>query len=651
MKSVILLFVSSLILTVASAQQPYLDSLKQRLNLAKNQDTARVLALFSLADYYGFIQEDSCLFYAAKIAHISEKLNYPYGKFLGYWSAFHGLNCQANYTMALDAALNMQKKAEELKNEKPWLLSEASYFLGVLYVETGDYSNAVTQFRHEIQSWGEIGESMPEAYFAFSQTGVAYLKMKQLDSALWYAQKGYELGLQSKKFKIYFPLAIGVLGNVYMALRQYKLAENYFKDAIVESGKSDNLYFDVRNYNNLAILYDKMNLKDSCIHYATLSLQVCQKQNFIEFTLEVSKILTKVYESEGRKDSTIKYMRIMIAANDSAFSLSKGRQFQQAVFQDIQRQQQINASNERYRNQVRTDVMLASLGVFLLLTFVLYRNARVKQKANHKIEKAYAELKSTQSQLIQSEKMASLGELTAGIAHEIENPLNFVNNFSEINDELISDLQGELRAGNAQEALEISTAIQENEKKIIQHGKRADAIVKGMLLHSRTGAGEKVLADINAILDECLKLSYHNMRAKDKSFDAQLHTDFDQSIGKFQFVPQDMVRVFINLFNNAFYAVGEKTKQQLNGYVAEVSVITKKTDHSALVTIKDNGVGIPDKIKEKIFQPFFTTKPTGQGTGLGLSLSYDIVKAHGGEIKVETKEGDGSEFSITLPKN
>jgi tetratricopeptide (TPR) repeat protein len=209
--------------------------------------------------------------------------------------------------------------------------------------------------------------------------------MKQLDSALLYAQRGYDLGLQSKKWKIYFPLAIAALGNVYMASGKNTLAENYFKDAINESRKSDNLYFEVRNYNNLAKLYDKMNLPDSCIYYAMLSLQLCKKQNFVELTLEVSKILTKVYEWEGKKDSTIKYMHILINANDSVSNLSKGRQFQQAVFKDEQRQQEINSANERYRDQVRLYVLLASLGIFLLLTFILYRNTRLKQKAKIKI--------------------------------------------------------------------------------------------------------------------------------------------------------------------------------------------------------------------------------------------------------------------------
>jgi two-component system NtrC family sensor kinase len=257
-------------------------------------------------------------------------------------------------------------------------------------------------------------------------------------------------------------------------------------------------------------------------------------------------------------------------------------------------------------------------------------------------------LKSTQSQLIQAEKMASLGELTAGIAHEIQNPLNFVNNFSEVNKELTEELQQEIDKGNYTEAKSIAKDIKENEEKINHHGKRADAIVKGMLQHSRTSSGQKEATDINALCDEYLRLAYHGLRAKDKSFNAKFKSDFDNSIEKINVVPQDIGRVVLNLISNAFYTVNEKAKQNGKGYEPTVIISTKKSNGKIEISVKDNGNGIPVAIKEKIFQPFFTTKPTGSGTGLGLSLSYDIIKAHGGEIKVESKENEGTEFIIQL---
>jgi signal transduction histidine kinase/ligand-binding sensor domain-containing protein len=265
------------------------------------------------------------------------------------------------------------------------------------------------------------------------------------------------------------------------------------------------------------------------------------------------------------------------------------------------------------------------------------------------VESTLSELKSTQAQLIQSEKMASLGELTAGIAHEIQNPLNFVNNFSEVSNELIDEMKEELNKGDIDEAKAIAEDVKQNLEKINHHGKRAGDIVRGMLQHSRTSTGVKESTNINALADEYLRLSYHGLRAKDKSFNATMKTDFDETPGKINIIPQDIGRVLLNLFNNAFYAVNEKAKQNIPGYEPTIVVSTKKINNKIEIGVRDNGNGIPQKIVGKIFQPFFTTKPTGQGTGLGLSLSYDIVKAHGGEIKVETKEGEGTKFTVQLP--
>ena len=258
-------------------------------------------------------------------------------------------------------------------------------------------------------------------------------------------------------------------------------------------------------------------------------------------------------------------------------------------------------------------------------------------------------LKETQSLLIQSEKMASLGEMTAGIAHEIQNPLNFVNNFSEVNTELIDELQTELKSGKTDEAYTISNDIKENEQKINHHGKRAEAIVKSMLLHSQASTRSKEATDINALADEYLRLAYHGLRAKEKSFNVILATDYDKTIGSVNVIPQDIGRVFLNLFNNSFYALNEKIKQQIEGYDPIIHISTKNLKSRIEIRVKDNGIGIPQKILDKIFQPFFTNKPTGQGTGLGLSLSYDIIKAHGGEIKVESADGEGCLFIIQIP--
>jgi signal transduction histidine kinase/ligand-binding sensor domain-containing protein len=309
--------------------------------------------------------------------------------------------------------------------------------------------------------------------------------------------------------------------------------------------------------------------------------------------------------------------------------------------------------------------------VFVLWNFIQYRsrslkqrNAELEEKVMHRtmeLKHSLEDLRATQTQLIQREKMASLGELTAGIAHEIQNPLNFVNNFSDINSELIDEMKQEIKSGNLEEGLHVADIVKENNLKINNHGKRADSIVKGMLLHSRQNAGQFELTNVNVLADEYLRLSYHGLRAKDKSFNATILTDFDPTIEKISIVPQDIGRVLLNLFNNAFYAVAEKKKiisESLPaaasgemGYEPTISASTKKMDDLVEIRIKDNGMGIPNKLLDKIFQPFFTTKPTGEGTGLGLSLSYEIItKGHGGTIEVDTKEKEFTEFIIRIPQ-
>jgi len=279
------------------------------------------------------------------------------------------------------------------------------------------------------------------------------------------------------------------------------------------------------------------------------------------------------------------------------------------------------------------------------------------EETNFALNKSLEELKSAQAQLVQAEKMASLGELTAGIAHEIQNPLNFVNNFSEVSKELLEEMLEEIKNGDMEEVNSIANDVTQNLEKILHHGKRADGIVKGMLQHSRKNSDEKEAIDINLLVDEYLRLAYHGLRAKDNTFNASLDSSYDKSIEKISIIPQDIGRVVLNIITNAFYACNEKKKKLekeqsgLNGFQPKVSVTTKKENNSIEIIISDNGNGIKKTIINKIFQPFFTTKPTGQGTGLGLSLSYDIITTHGGTLKVDSETGKGTNFIIKLPTN
>jgi signal transduction histidine kinase len=458
------------------------------------------------------------------------------------------------------------------------------------------------------------------------------------------------------------------MGDVYLAKGDKVQASKFFKQGLQFSKEQKNLSSVAQNNARLITHYLEEAEKDSSLDYALQNIRVVSSMGAVAGKIGAGNNMGTAYENlylayklNNQFDSAFKYQGIALVVKDSLYKIriKNLAEFQNLSFNEQRRLQNLEKEKADYQNKIRTYAMLAGLAVILIVALVLYRNNKQKHKANKVLETTLANLKSTQSQLIQSEKMASLGELTAGIAHEIQNPLNFVNNFSEVNTELIDEMKDELQAGKIEDAITIAGDVKQNNEKINYHGKRADAIVKGMLQHSRNSSGQKEPTDINNLADECLRLSFHGMRAKDKSFNAAMQTDFDQNIEKINIIPQDIGRVLLNLFNNAFYSVAEKKKLKGEGLPAEalakegyepvVWVGTKKLSDKVEIRIKDNGMGIPQKIVDKIFQPFFTTKPTGQGTGLGLSLSYDIVKAHGGEIKVNTKENEGTEFTIVLP--
>jgi len=639
-----------LITYFAVAQKNYIDSLLTQVNKAK-EDTNKVLALSALADYYGFNQFDSSIFYAGKTIDLSEKINYPYGSFLGGRALFFAYNCQGNYSSALEATLQNFKIAERIRNRRPHAWGSVHYFLGVLNREMENFNAAISFFRHAIKIKSE-GEGTPGDIFPdYSQLALVYQKLKQPDSALRLAEKGYELSLKPNRYIRFSSLASLILGNMYSDAGRFELAKKYFLIGAQQSRMYRNTYFLARSYNSLASLFYKLNNLDSCVYYARTSLQLCQEHNFSEYALDASSILTRAFESQNNTDSSYKYLKIMVAARDSVFSPAKMHKFQQFVFNEAQRQNKILEEQQKYKNRIKTYGLLSGIFVLLLIAFILRRNNKQQQRAKNQIEKAYKNLKATQAQLIQSEKMASLGELTAGIAHEIQNPLNFVNNFSGLNKELLTEMNDEIGKGNYNEAATIAKDVIDNQEKINFHGKRADAIVKGMLQHSRSSSGVKEPTDINALVDEYLRLAYHGFLAKDKSFNAKFETDLDKTVGKINIIPQDIGRVLVNLINNAFYAVNERRRVEGPGYEPTVTVSTAKQNGTIELKVNDNGNGIPQKIVDKIFQPFFTTKPTGQGTGLGLSLAYDIIKAHGGEIRVETEEGKGSAFIIQLQFN
>jgi signal transduction histidine kinase len=416
-----------------------------------------------------------------------------------------------------------------------------------------------------------------------------------------------------------------------------------------------------RIYHAMGTMFREIKNSDSSIYYAKKGLEFAIKSSNERTILNSSKLLFELFDALNHSPEALYYSKIASAANDSLLGAKNILAIQELIATEDARQKEIQTDRAiekaSYQNRVRLIMLAMGLAALLIIAIILYRNNRKKQKTNitlakqkEEIQQTLAQLKSTQAQLIQAEKMASLGEMTAGIAHEIQNPLNFVNNFSEVNEELLFEMDKALEEKDIETARNISNSVRENLQKTVQHGKRADAIVKGMLQHARTSSGQKVATDINALANEFLWLTFKGLRAKDNEFSANIMTDFDNQIGTVNIIPQDISRMLVNLYNNAFYAVKEKAKQSVKGYEPNILVSTRRVNGMIEISVRDNGTGIPENIRQKIFQPFFTTKPSGQGTGLGLSLSYDIIKAHGGEIKVENNDGEGAEFIIQLPK-
>ena len=669
MKKLTTVFIIILSITVAKAQQSRhdIDSLKHELTIAK-EDTTKVHLLVLLSDLFYNSYADTCVAYAQEALDLAKKINFENGILKAEFSLTGSLMTSGNYPLALDHGLKLLSLAK--KTDDPNTLVSANGTLAFCYYNLGEYNTCLKYVLESLHIAQAFHLAKYKYIYIWQDMAQAYQNLNQPDSALLYAKKAYERSKNSNGESY----ASNILGDAYAGKTNYDSALFVYRIAMSLSLKGNMVTELVDSYNGIAGVYKAKDNFDSAAWYSKKVLAEKIEKSYPIALLKAVNMLATIYESQNKPDSTLKYLRIAINLKDSLFSREKAMAVQNILLKEQENQKEMEASELKLQNRLRIYSLLAGLIVLLLTAGILLRNNRNKHKAytllqkqkletdrqKEKTEFTLQELKSTQAQLIQSEKMASLGELTAGIAHEIQNPLNFVNNFSEVNTELVNELKTELKAGNTEDAFAIANDIKDNEEKILHHGKRADAIVKGMLQHSRASTGKKEPTDINALCDEYLRLAYHGLRAKDKSFNAILQTDFDESIGKINIVPQDIGRVLLNLFNNAFYALfakasdfakvsSDKSVTADGNYQPTVSVCTKKVDSKIEISIKDNGNGISQKVVDKIFQPFFTTKPTGQGTGLGLSLSYDIIKAHGGEIKVETKEGEGSEFIIQLP--
>jgi len=611
------------------------------------KDTNEVKRLINIADEYRFSKPDSSVIIAKEALSLSRQLNFVSGEGQALITLGEDHRLGGDFPQALEALFHALQISKDIGDQE--MEAGCLNFIGVTYVDLGE-SRQGLNYLFQAKELNEKFSFTIMNCFGLTSIGVAYEQLNILDSALFFHEQAYQVLTRIKSMDItrspLRALILRHLGNIQYRLGNYDKALSHYREVIISN---DLLNISGSQFQIAEYFFNIKNNPDSSLYYALLAFNNGHRSFQKTNVLTASRILAKLYKQKNRLDSAYYYHEISLEMNDSLFGPEKTHKLQLLAINEQQRQQEIQQEKEKFKSSIKMYVLMGAVGLFLLLAIIFYRNNRQKQKANKVLEATLTHLRSTQSQLVQSEKMASLGELTAGIAHEIQNPLNFVNNFSDVNTELIDEAEQEMNKGNFDETKTILRNIKENEEKINHHGKRADAIVKGMLQHSRTNSGQKEPTDINALADEYLRLAYHGLRAKDKSFNAHFTTDFDNSIDKIDIIPQDIGRVILNLINNAFYAVDEKKELHQNGYEPTVSVSTKKTNGKVEIKVSDNGNGIPKKVVDKIFQPFFTTKPTGQGTGLGLSLSYDIVKAHGGELKVETKEGEGSKFTIQLP--
>lgn len=592
-----------------------MESLKISRSIGDSNTT--IEALLAIGFTYAFVEMwDDALKFQAQALDIYREMNDS----LGIARIYNDMGVTNMRAGKLEVALDQHKKALAIR-----LKSKEHYYTFASFLYIGDLLEKLNRIPEAIQYYESAFNYTKFSSFRVSQIdagislGRAYQKSQDYDKALNMLALAYEVALEMDDRSFQAQAAL-FKAKVYLAKENPRLALFWLHNAEKAAAESSLVYL-AEIYQSIGETYSKMgDFRNAYLNQL--------KYSRVKDSMDVAENLEKITRLSNRLE----------------FENKQALQNQNHEKELILKQAEIR------REKVTRNFSLFGMFVAMVLMIIAFIRFVEKQKLNKKLSETLSDLKSTQSQLIQREKMASLGELAAGISHEIQNPLNFVNNFSEVSRELISEVFEELSKGNQQDAMNILEDVKENLDKINHHGKRADSIIKGMLQHSRSSSGTKEPTDINALADEFLRLAYHGLRARDKSFNALMKTDFDPKLGKVNVIPQDMGRVILNLITNAFYAANEKRITGKENYQPTVQVSTRKTKDKVMVLVQDNGNGIPQHVLGKIFQPFFTTKPAGEGTGLGLSMSYDIVtKGHGGELTVETSEGLGTTFTIVIP--
>ncbi len=634
-------------------------------------DTNKANAYSLLSGLYTNVNPEIAIEYASQGYQISKSLNYISGitNNLGKSAFIYAI--QSDWPKSI----NQINEVLSYQNINPKL---KIYMNNLMYLNEYTRGNGKEGIQWNLKSIHEpIFSTLSDVqkWPTYMQLLRGYAEFGDLDSAKYYGKLSYAI---CQKFK---SVNSDLTGNTFFGLGVIEYKDNHLDSAIHLFHLANQYFGSGGDYFYIASIYHQLHKPDSVRKYADLQLKSAQRGKILTGILQASKLLAQHFEKTNPAKA-LEYSNLLISTQDSLYSQEKLKQLENLSLQS----QRIKYDQEKKLIAQKNKYFYVALGSILILSFIfsgfLYKNIRSKQLINADLAKTLSTLQSTQSLLIQSEKMASLGELTAGIAHEIQNPLNFVNNFSDINKDLINEANEDIKTLNIQYPMLNAQGLQEtlndikiNSEKINLHGQRASSIVKSMLEHSRASSGKKELTDVNKLCDEFVRLSYHarlndkvgqGLRAKDKSFECDYKLDLDSSLPLVNVVSQDIGRVILNLVNNAFQATSEKSKKEkekeerikenmdlpssfsILPYSPSIQISTKNLGNKIEIIIHDNGSGIPDQIKDKIFQPFFTTKPTGEGTGLGLSLAYDIIKAHSGEIRCESKPGDTS-FIISIP--
>ena len=668
-----------------------LDSLEKKLTSLPN-DTNRINTLIEVAVLYSNTNVEKSILLGEEALKLTRKFNYENGfrKVLGPLSFQYSISGQ--WAKGLELALEGKERFKNIPNE----LSNYINMAQLAYEKQGDYKRCLEECYANIRIFNahpEIEFSPVDKWASYMTASQMFSKKHHTDSALVYAFKSLSYA-KSIKFNTghFVGYAHNAIGTGYLAKNEPDSAIAHLRVMRTNMEQINNQFALQETQVDLAKAMQKKGALDSMYYYAKTAYDGSVKMDNDLNEMNAALILSAYFEKINPEKSLF-YLKNHNAIKEKLFTQDQTNKRYFLESEQRNKLAELEKKEINTKNRIRQNALLGGLFTFILLAGVLIFTNRRKKVLNDKLqqqklqienqnqdlvnsgrelalknrdlETALANLHVTQTQLIQSEKLASLGELTAGIAHEIQNPLNFVNNFAEVSAEMIDELKEELEKGDIAEVKAIAADLQVNLSKINHHGGRASSIVKGMLEHSRTSSGVKEPTDLNALADEYLRLAYHGLRAKDSSFNAAMETHFDPDLPKVSVISQDIGRVLLNLISNAFYAVQQRAAtvgaplagapitqgtREGHPYHPTVTVSTQKTADQIIIKVQDNGNGIPESIREKIFQPFFTTKPTGQGTGLGLSLAYDIItKGHAGKLHLESQENEGSTFTIELP--